>query len=407
MTWYDVKAKAMSADIYIYDVIGDFGQTAMSLVNEIKSLKGKVLNVYINSPGGDVEDGIAVYNALSRHDGPVNVTVDGIAASVASVIAQAGGQRNMARGSAMMIHDAWGAAIGNSKTMQDAAAIFDQASDRVAEIYAYKAGGDAAEWRQRMKDETWYNAQQAVGVGLADAFDGPQGIAGVRAFNLSNYSQVPEWVPQQPTTTTASTNVNVNSITWSDTSGNTFTQSTQAGQPDSTEGDDMSLEEVRQALGLTEDGDPIAAINALKGEVTSLKATINSDSPDKGEAAQLRAELQAANKAILDADAEKNRTILDLRERLASQQAENRVEKAIGQGKITPVNRDYALKVARDLDEDGWNKFVRTLPSVNLKEIGSAADGADVEPTQEEASIARQMGINPEELVKQKVRDLS
>jgi hypothetical protein len=160
---------------------------------------------------------------------------------------------------------------------------------------------------------------------------------------------------------------------------------------------------IRQALGLDDDGDPVAAIDALKTQISTLQQTIASDAPAQGEVAQLRAELGAARREKLEADAAHNRDTLDLRERLAARDAEVRVEMAIGQGKITPANREYALVVARAESEDGWTKFMRTLPSVNLAEIGSANAGQT--PTQEEEWARQQMGIDPKELAAQKVRD--
>src|SRR3972149_5842169 len=198
-SWYEIKARQDSADVYIYDELGLFGVAVSQLVSEIAALKGKALNVYINSPGGPIFDGIAIYNALSRHEGGVNVIVDGIAASVASVIAQAGTTRTMGKASALMIHDAWGVAIGDASVMEEARDQFDAASDQVSEIYAAKAGGTPEEWRQRMRDETWYRGQEAVDAGLADvAIGATQNAYAGRGVHLSQFSKVPEWVNQDP-----------------------------------------------------------------------------------------------------------------------------------------------------------------------------------------------------------------
>ena len=198
-SWYEIKAKQDSADIYIYDEIGGWGITASAFVNELRGLKGEALNLYINSPGGSVFDGIAIYNALSRHEGGVNVTVDSLAASIASVIAQAGETRTMAKSSAMMIHDAWGIAIGDPATMEKMRDELAKLSDSIADIYADRAGGTAEEWRSRMADETWYKADDAVAAGLADTVAGaPQNAYTGRVFNLSKFDKVPEWVNQDP-----------------------------------------------------------------------------------------------------------------------------------------------------------------------------------------------------------------
>src|SRR4030065_709369 len=125
--------------------MGAGGILASAFVNELRGLKGKALNVYINSPGGSVFDGIAIYNALARPEGGVNVTVDSLAASIASVIAQAGETRTMAKSSAMMIHDAWGIAVGDPATMEKMRDGPDKLSDSIADIYADRAGGTADE----------------------------------------------------------------------------------------------------------------------------------------------------------------------------------------------------------------------------------------------------------------------
>lgn len=129
--------------------------------------------MHINSPGGDVFDGIAILNALRTHKGEVTTIVDGIAASAASFIAQAGAKRVMARNSEMMIHDASGLCIGNASDMSEMLALLERTSDNIADIYAERSGaGDRAAWRAAMSAETWYSAQEAVDAGLADEIDG-------------------------------------------------------------------------------------------------------------------------------------------------------------------------------------------------------------------------------------------
>jgi hypothetical protein len=124
--------------------------------------------VHINSGGGEVFDGIAIGNAIRAHKGPVTTVVDGLAASIASVIAQAGADRVMQPGSMMMIHDAFGMCIGDAGEMAKMASTLDEVSGNLAEIYASRGGGDAGQWREAMRAESWYTAQAAVDAGLAD-----------------------------------------------------------------------------------------------------------------------------------------------------------------------------------------------------------------------------------------------
>lgn len=157
------------ADLYIYDEISWWGFGAQDLVDRLADLDNvTLLNVHINSPGGDVFDGIAIYNVLVGHQATVNVHVDGIAASVASVIAMAGDNITIGRYGQMMIHDAWGACYGNAEDMRQMADLLDKSSDNIAAVYADRAGGDPEAWRDLMKAETWFSAQEAVDAGLAD-----------------------------------------------------------------------------------------------------------------------------------------------------------------------------------------------------------------------------------------------
>jgi ATP-dependent protease ClpP protease subunit len=163
-----VAAQADEAtDMLIYDEISWWGICAQDVVDALDGVTGD-LNVRINSPGGDVFDGFAIYNLLAGWDGKVTVVVDGLAASAASCIAMAGDQVTMQRASQMMIHDASGLCIGNAAEMTEMAALLNRVSDTIAGTYADKAGGDVAEWRAAMRTETWYSASEAVAAKLAD-----------------------------------------------------------------------------------------------------------------------------------------------------------------------------------------------------------------------------------------------
>src|SRR5262249_39117748 len=129
---------------------------------------GHTLNVHINSPGGSVFEGIAVQNILANHPATVNISVDGLAASIASVIAMAGDKITMCPGSMMMIHEASGLAWGHAADMRQLADVLDKISGTLADAYALRAGGEAADWRTAMHAETWYTADEAVAAGLAD-----------------------------------------------------------------------------------------------------------------------------------------------------------------------------------------------------------------------------------------------
>jgi ATP-dependent protease ClpP protease subunit len=172
-----IRAEAGATRVDVYDDIGGGGWfsdgiSASDFVAQISGLKGK-LDIHVNSGGGDVFDGIAIANAIRSHKGAVTTTVDGLAASIASVIAQAGQERIAAAGSMLMIHEASGGCIGDAAGMAKMAETLDKVSANLADIYADRSGrGNAGTWRDAMKAETWYTAEEAVAAGLADKVGG-------------------------------------------------------------------------------------------------------------------------------------------------------------------------------------------------------------------------------------------
>lgn len=161
--------------VYIYDEIGDSwwgGTSAADFIKMIGTIDTPKIELHLNSPGGDIFDGVAIYNALSAHPAEVNVIVDALAASAASFIAQAGDTVTMTKGSMMMIHDGSGIVFGNAADMRTMADLLDKLSDNIASIYADRAGQSTQFWRNLMQEEVWYNAQEAVDAGLADSVNG-------------------------------------------------------------------------------------------------------------------------------------------------------------------------------------------------------------------------------------------
>jgi len=168
--WYRIVRNAAGvAQVNIYDEIGMLGVPADGFMRDLAAIPGDI-ELHLNSPGGDVFDGIAIYNTLKQRQGRVTVVVDGLAASAASFIAQAAspGCLAMAPHSQMMIHDGFGLAVGNAADMRQMADLLDKASDNIAGIYADRTGKPAAYWRERMRDETWLDDREAVAEGLAD-----------------------------------------------------------------------------------------------------------------------------------------------------------------------------------------------------------------------------------------------
>lgn len=161
------------AEILIYDVIGkDFwgdGVTAARVKQDLDAL-GDVsdINVRINSPGGNVFDGIAIFNLLKQHKAQVHVQIDGFALSAASLIAMAGDLITMGEGAMMMIHNPWTLAIGDANAMRKTADVLEKITGQFVDIYAARSDTKAEEIRTFMDSETWFTAAEAVEHGFAD-----------------------------------------------------------------------------------------------------------------------------------------------------------------------------------------------------------------------------------------------
>lgn len=194
--WFAIKNQTeKSVDIYLYDEISPYlpDTSAKDVVAKIAALKDvATLNVHINSPGGSVFDGMAIYNAFARHPGEVVVYVDGLAASIASVIAMAGKRIIIARNANLMIHQPSCITIGTAKDLRKTADTLDMLDVSIAEVYAKRTGKKKEDLQALMQEETWYSAEDAVKDGFADEiFEGVQAAA---KFNLEafGYAHAPK-----------------------------------------------------------------------------------------------------------------------------------------------------------------------------------------------------------------------
>lgn len=172
--WFIFKNETETPKIYIYDEIGFWGTEASVFVDVLNGIDAKKLELHINSPGGEVFDGLAIYNAVKQHKAHVTVYIDGLAASAASYIAQAGDEVVMARNAQMMIHDASAYAYGNQADHLSIAEQLGVISDNIADIYAFRAGKRGfdttkQEYRDLMSAEVWFTGKEAVEAGLADS----------------------------------------------------------------------------------------------------------------------------------------------------------------------------------------------------------------------------------------------
>ena len=190
--WYRIEAKDTddTAEIIIYDVIGWPYNDAFDLVRSLGSIKAKNITVRINSPGGDVFDGVAIFNALKDHDARVTTKIEGLAASMASVVALAGDEVQAHKNAMYMIHDPWVLAAGNQYDLREIADILQKIGGNMLDIYYDKSSIGKRELKAMMKEETWFTAQEAKERGLIDTV---LDVGAAKAkFDLSIYANVPD-----------------------------------------------------------------------------------------------------------------------------------------------------------------------------------------------------------------------
>lgn len=197
------KAQDANAEIWLYDEIGSGwfgGMSAKQFADEFKKL-GKVNNISlrINSPGGDVFDGLAIYNILKQSSSRITVYIDGLAASIASIVAMAGDEINMADNAIMMIHKAWGMAIGNSDEMQAMSDTLNKLDGTLVGTYAKQTGMDQTRIAELMSAETWMTAQEALNYGFITRITDEMKLAAHFDLDKYKYKNLPTArQPMQP-----------------------------------------------------------------------------------------------------------------------------------------------------------------------------------------------------------------
>jgi ATP-dependent Clp endopeptidase proteolytic subunit ClpP len=187
MNKFHVVAKADGvAEITIYDVIDRYyGISAAAIYDQLKALGSiKSIRVRLNSNGGSVFEGIAIYNLLKQHSARVNVRIDGLAASMASIIAMAGDDIEIGDGAYLMIHDPLGSVRGDSADMREMADLLDKMRDQLVGIYARRTSQSEEQIKEWMKAETWMTADEAIANRFADRSVAGLQVAAVAPVDL-------------------------------------------------------------------------------------------------------------------------------------------------------------------------------------------------------------------------------
>lgn len=193
-SWFQMKATSeTSADIYIYDEIGMWGISARRFTEDLISL-GNInhINLHIHSPGGEVFEGIAIYNQLKNHNATITVYIDGLAASMASVIAMVGDEIIMPTNAMMMIHKPWGVSWGDANDMRDYADLLDKVENVLIPAYMEKTGKTKEEIEAMLGEETWLTAEECVEHGFANTVIEPvKAMASLSSKRIDEFKSMP------------------------------------------------------------------------------------------------------------------------------------------------------------------------------------------------------------------------
>lgn len=190
-----------TADIYIYDEIGGWGISARRFTEDLLSLGNlSHINLHIHSPGGEVFDGIAIYNQLKNHSATITVYIDGLAASMASVIAMVGDTVIMPKNAMMMIHKPWGVSWGDANDMREYADLLDKLENVLIPAYVAKTGKTTEEITAMLEQETWLDGDECVEHGFADKVIEPvKAMASLTSKRIEEFSSMPSAIKNKIT----------------------------------------------------------------------------------------------------------------------------------------------------------------------------------------------------------------
>lgn len=347
---------ATTAVLRLYEPIdpygGEWGVSAKEFASALDALPDTVtdLQLHISSPGGDVFEGLAMLNLLRQHPAAVTVTVDGLAASAASFVMMAGTRIRIAENAEVMLHDAFGLVVGNAAEMRDMAANLDRVSDNIAAAYATR-GGTPEQWREVMRTETWYSAQEAVDAGLADEVltaDPPPEASTVRnLFDLSVFAYAGRRQAPAPTPLPA------------------------------LEEDDMPdqqlLAGLRQRLGVTDVNADTPTILAALDQVLEEQALPDRLPPPQAVPAAVQAELDS------------------LRAQVTNRRRDEKLQDAVRAGKITQAER-LGWQARWDTNPTATEHALATLPAGSRVPVTVLGHDGEPEPAPEDRLYAAMFG---------------
>ncbi|GAB3211333.1 head maturation protease, ClpP-related [Nocardia tengchongensis] len=373
--------KGSTPTIYLFDEIDSYwGVSAEDFARELDAIDADEIMVKINSPGGNVYDGLAIMHALSDHPAKIITSVEGLAASAASFIAMAGDERIIRPGAELMIHNAWTVAVGGASDLRAAAEQLERTSASLAGIYADRSGGEVADWQAAMDAETWYSAQEAVDAGLADRVEkaGKTAAAEPTAkahHDLSRFTFAGRHAAPAPSTART-----------------TRTPSAIRAEVKREEGRMPTLiEGLRERFGLPEDADEATILAAVSEQLDSVAAATE-DAPAEPSAAQITASASRMGLVLVDRT-QYEQTVAradqgaEAYKQLQTDRVNNVLDHHVRRGALAPGRREHFAKLLK-ADPEGTAELLNSLPAgsvVPLAEIGHAGE-PDIDPAENEKS---------------------
>jgi ATP-dependent Clp endopeptidase proteolytic subunit ClpP len=308
--WFNIQGKATDAvaDIYIFDEIGAYGITAQDFITEMKEYKDTPVNLRINCIGGDVFDGMAMYNIIKKREAKTTAYIEGIAASMGSVIALAADEVIMAENSLFMIHNAWGGAMGEAQDMRKTASVLEKISGEIANIYKRKTRLSLDRIQDMMDEETWLNAAEAYDLGFIDSISDSIKVAA--KYDVSKYKNITtEQIHNK-------LNINVNNKKMTEELKNWFNNKVDEIVNSVKGADNKSEEVVTEVNVMLSDNEEIsnklssfeASVTDLNGKIVSLEEELTSA---KGENETLSTEIERINALLNKADAKGTQVVTD------------------------------------------------------------------------------------------------
>jgi len=308
--WFNIQGKATDAvaEVYIFDEIGAYGITAQDFISEMKEYKDTPVNLRINCIGGDVFDGMAMYNIIKKREAKTTAYIEGIAASMGSVIALAADEVVMAENSLFMIHNAWGGAMGEAEDMRKTASILEKISGEIANIYERKTRLSLNRIIEMMDKETWLNAQEAYELGFIDLISDSIKVAA--KYDVSKFKNITtEQIHNK-------LNINVNNKKMTEELKNWFNNKVDEIVNSVKGADNKSEDVVTEVNVMLSDNEEIsnklssfeASVTDLNGKIVSLEEELTST---KGENETLSTEIERLNALLNKADAKGTEVITD------------------------------------------------------------------------------------------------